>query len=180
MKKALFLTFAFITCFNIGSKSFADGMTEKLQPIDVYESEENAKRAYDILIKRFNIDTSFKFKQPALNYLISGGSQVNFGNYILVTKDKILEINYENEGGADPITDPLIVIGDHCSILTDEDYLTVMKCEMYQNLYKYFEFKNFVQQGTQSIMVKIFSSDSSNINDADTSFNRTSIYSPVH
>ena len=142
MKKALFLTFAFITCFNIGSKSFADGMTEKLQPIDVYESEENAKRAYDILIKRFNVDTSFKFKQPALNYVLAFISPGVEEYYILPSKDKIVDI-WANDNGVKTYeykNEPYYYNG--CEIVKDERFETVFRCVQYGDDYRFIQFKN--------------------------------------
>ena len=39
MKKGLFLTLAFIACFGIGTKSFADGMDPELE---IFVKKENA------------------------------------------------------------------------------------------------------------------------------------------
>ena len=142
MKKALFLTLAFIACLNMGAKSFADGMTEKLQQIDVYESEENAQRAYNILIKRFNVDTSFKFKQPALNHVLAFISPGLEEYYILPTKDKIIDI-WANDNGSKPYdykNEPYYY--KDCKIIKDERFETVFRCVEYGDNYRFIQFKN--------------------------------------
>ena len=118
MKKGLFLTLAFIACFGIGTKSFADGMGPELE---IFVKKENAKQAQNAFIKKFNIDTSFKFKQSALNYILSGVSRSNSNVYRYVQQNAIYEI--------DSNADWPYVLTTNCIVETDEVHLTVLRCK---------------------------------------------------
>ena len=152
MKKALFLTLAFIACLNIGTKSFADGMDPELE---IFEDPAYVKKYYDTLVKVNNIDTSFKFKQPALNGVLSG----LYGNvekiYMVVTKDKIFISgvgNTSNHIGLNPYE-------ENCEILKDEIDYTLVRCPSYNN-FKFFEFKNRKKDGSGPVCRKKYSSTS--------------------
>ena len=146
MKKALFLTLAFIACFGIGAKSFADGIDPELE---IFEDPAYVKKYYDTLVKVNNIDTSFKFKQPALNGVLLG----LYGNvdktYMVVTKDKIFISgvgNTSNHIGLNPYE-------ENCEILKDEIDYTLVRCPSYNN-FKFFEFKNSSPDGTKYLCNK--------------------------
>ena len=152
MKKALFLTLAFIACFGIGAKSFADGIDPELE---IFEDPAYVKKYYDTLVKVNNIDTSFKFKQPALNGVLLG----LYGNvdktYMVVTKDKIFISGVENTSnyiGLNPDE-------KNCEILKDEIDYTLIRCPSYNN-FKFFEFKNRKKDGSGPVCRKKYSSTS--------------------
>ena len=152
MKKGLFLTLAFIACFGIGTKSFADGMDPELE---IFEDPAYVKKYYDTLVKVNNIDTSFKFKQPALNDVLWG----LYGNvektYLVVTKDKIFTSGIEttsNYVGLNPDE-------KNCEILKDEIDYTLIRCPSY-NDFEFLEFKNRKKDGSGPVCRKKYSSTS--------------------
>ena len=63
--------------------------------IEQFESQANIERAYNTLKEKFNIDTSFKFKQEALNTLVCDG---NWGTALchLYQKDKYFAFQLDN------------------------------------------------------------------------------------
>ena len=63
--------------------------------IEQFESQANIERAYNTLKEKFNIDTSFKFKQDALNTLVCDG---NWGTALchLYQKDKYFAFQLDN------------------------------------------------------------------------------------
>ena len=140
MKKGLLLTLAFIACLNMGAKSFADGIDPELE---IFEDPAYVKKYYDTLVKVNNIDTSFKFKQPALNGVLLG----LYGNvdktYMVVTKDKIFISGVENTSnyiGLNPDE-------KNCEILKDEINYTLIRCPSY-NKFVFFEFENSEKDGS--------------------------------
>ena len=146
MKKGLLLTLAFIACLNINTKSFADGMDPELE---IFVKKENAKQAQNALIKKFNIDTSFKFKQPALNGVLLGLYGNVYKTYMVVTKDKIFTSGVENTSnyiGLNPDE-------KNCEILKDEIDYTLIRCPSY-NKFVFFEFENSSPDGTKYLCNK--------------------------
>ena len=139
MKKGLLLTLAFIACLNINTKSFADGMDPKLE---IFEDPAYVKKYYDTLVKVNNIDTSFKFKQPALNGVLLG----LYGNvdkcYFIATKDKMFSdyFKYVHETPATPLY-------TNCEILKDEINYTLIRCPSF-NEFVFFEFENSEKDGS--------------------------------
>ena len=121
--------------------------------IEQFESQANIERAYNTLKEKFNIDTSFKFKQEALNYILAGVSRIAYGSYFLVTKDAIYYNDWENSWVSKS--------DENCIIIKDEPNFTVLRCDAYDDKYKYFEFKNTCKSGKcTSIDKKYFYSKS--------------------
>ena len=121
--------------------------------VEQFESKANIERAYKTLKEKFNIDTSFKFKQEALNYILAGVSRIAYGSYFLVTKDAIYFNDWENSWVSKS--------DENCIIIKDEPNFTVLRCDGYDDKYKYFEFKNTCKSGKcTSIDKKYFYSKS--------------------
>ena len=129
--------------------------------VDQFESKANIERAYKTLKEKFNIDTYFKFKQEALNYILAGVSRDIYGAYFLVTKDTVYDNNWENSW--------ISKLGENCVIVKDEPNLTILQCKEYGNEYSYFEYENTCKSGKcTSIDKKYFFSSSAKYEEAKT------------
>ena len=92
MKKAFVLGLMLMTLIGGSYPVFADGMDPELE---IFEDPAYVKKYYDTLVKVNNIDTSFKFKQPALNGVLLGLYGNVYKTYMVVTKDKIFTSGIE-------------------------------------------------------------------------------------
>ena len=92
---------------------------EKLPSIQRFMNKENADRALNAIIEKYNPDLSYKFKQDALNYPIVVISRSDYGLYYLVAKDAVYytdkDIKYIDKQ-------------DDCIIVKDEPKTTVLRC----------------------------------------------------
>ena len=152
MKKAFVLALMLMTLIGGSYPVFADGMDPELE---IFEDPAYVKKYYDTLVKVNNIDTSFKFKQPALNDVLWG----LYGNvekiYLVVTKDKIFTSGIEttsNYVGLNPDE-------ENCEILKDEIDYTLIRCPSY-NDFEFLEFKNRKKDGSGPVCRKKYSSTS--------------------
>ena len=152
MKKAFVFGIMLFSFFWSERPVLADGMDPELE---IFEDPAYVKKYYDTLVKVNNIDTSFKFKQPALNGVLSG----LYGNvekiYMVVTKDKIFISgvgNTSNHIGLNPYE-------ENCEILKNEIDYTLVRCPSYNN-FKFFEFKNRKKDGSGPVCRKKYSSTS--------------------
>ena len=152
MKKAFVLALMLFSFFWSERPVLADGMDPELE---IFEDPAYVKKYYDTLVKVNNIDTSFKFKQPALNDVLWG----LYGNvektYLVVTKDKIFTSGIEttsNYVGLNPDE-------KNCEILKDEIDYTLIRCPSY-NDFEFLEFKNRKKDGSGPVCRKKYSSTS--------------------
>ena len=140
MKKGFVLALMLMTLIGGSYPVFADGMDPELE---IFEDPAYVKKYYDTLVKVNNIDTSFKFKQPALNGVLLG----LYGNveksYMVVTKDKIFSGYYEYDSEEELKGS----IGKNCDILKDEINYTLIRCPSY-NDFEFFEFENSEKDGS--------------------------------
>ena len=118
MKKGFVFGIMLMTLIGGSYPLLADGMDPELE---IFVKKENAKQAQNALIEKFNIDTSFKFKQSALNYILSGVSRSNSNVYRYVQQNAIYEI--------DSNADWTYVLTTNCIVETDEVHLTVLRCK---------------------------------------------------
>ena len=117
--------------------------------IEQFESKANIERAYNTLKEKFNIDTSFKFKQDALNYILAGIDRASYGGYTLVTKDAIYDTNWENSWVSKS--------DENCIIIKDEANLTILRCDEYNETYSFYEFQNICKSGKcTSVTIKAY------------------------
>ena len=152
MKKAVVFALMLMTLISGSYPVLADGMDPELE---IFEDPAYVKKYYDTLVKVNNIDTSFKFKQPPLNDVLSG----LYGNvekiYLVVTKDKIFISGVKNTSNYVGLTP----YEENCEILKDEIDYTLIRCPSYNN-FKFFEFKNRKKDGSGPVCRKKYSSTS--------------------
>ena len=146
MKKGFVLALMLMTLIGGSYPVFADGMDPELE---IFEDPAYVKKYYDTLVKVNNIDTSFKFKQPALNGVLLGLYGNVYKTYMVVTKDKIFISGVENTSnyiGLNPAE-------KNCEILKDEIDYTLIRCPSY-NDFAFLEFKNSSPDGTKYLCNK--------------------------
>ena len=140
MKKAFVLALMLFSFFWSERPVLADGMDPELE---IFEDPAYVKKYYDTLVKVNNIDTSFKFKQPALNGVLLGLYGNVYKTYMVVTKDKIFTSGIKttsNYVGLNPDE-------KNCEILKDEINYTLIRCPSY-NKFVFFEFENSEKDGS--------------------------------
>ncbi len=100
---------------------------EKLPPIQQFMSKENADRALNAIIEKYNPDLSYKFKQDALNYLLEDATlyrdkSIKNDAFLFFTGKDLFQI----------LTDQYSVsrIATNCSIIRDEETETIMRCSL--------------------------------------------------
>ncbi|MBQ3034803.1 MAG: hypothetical protein IJD25_01990 [Alphaproteobacteria bacterium] len=152
MKKGFVLGLMLASLVGGSYPVFADGMDPELE---IFEDPAYVKKYYDTLVKVNNIDTSFKFKQPALNGVLLGLYGNVYKTYMVVTKDKIFISGVENTSnyiGLNPAE-------KNCEILKDEIDYTLIRCPSY-NDFEFLEFKNRKKDGSGPVCRKKYSSTS--------------------
>ena len=116
--------------------------------IEQFESKANIERAYNTLKEKFNIDTSFKFKQEALNYLLLETSPSVFGSYSFVTKNAVYDISTKNL---------VNILYKDCTLVKDEQQITVLRCDEKDTNYLFVEYINACHSGKcKNVDVKYF------------------------
>ena len=146
MKKAFVFGLMLMTLIGGSYPVLADGMDPELE---IFEDPAYVKKYYDTLVKVNNIDTSFKFKQPALNGVLLGLYGNVYKTYMVVTKDKIFISGVENTSnyiGLNPDE-------KNCEILKDEIDYTLIRCPSY-NDFEFLECKNADSDGKGLVYVR--------------------------
>ena len=126
--------------------------------VEQFESKANIERAYNTLKEKFNIDTSFKFKQEALNGVLLGLTNGDKKSYFVATKDKIFSEHYKYYLDKKRIA-PLY---KDCTIVKDDVVDTLIRCPVYDE-YSFFEFKNSSTDGKGIIKLHSFDSKQEHI-----------------
>ena len=126
----------------------ADGIDPE---IEVFENYDYVKKFYEKLVKDNQIDTSFKFKQEALNGVLLGLTNGDKKSYFVATKDKI----YLDKKRIAPLY-------KDCTIVKDDVVDTLIRCPVYDE-YSFFEFKNSSTDGKGIIKLHSFDSKQEHI-----------------
>ena len=134
----------------------ADGFDPE---IEVFEDFAYVQKFYKKLVKDNNIDTSFKFKQPALNGVLLGLSNSDRKTYFVATKDKVFSEHYKYYLEKDSIQP----VYKNCDCVEDKISYTLMRCSFYDE-YRFFEFKNTDLDGAGIISMRTFNSKVKNVN----------------
>ncbi len=103
------------------------------------ESKADADRVLNAIIKKYNPDLSYKFKQDALNYLLEGVSRGEYEHYILVTKNACFT-SYKTAKNPE-------LLHKNCELVKDEKNLTRFRCDEENGLYTFVEYENKCRSG---------------------------------
>ena len=136
-----------------------EAVADEIDPeIEVFENYDYVKTFYKKLVKDNNIDTSFKFKQEALNGVLLGLTNGDKKSYFVATKDKIFSEHYKYYLDKKRIA-PLY---KDCTIVKDDVVDTLIRCPVYDE-YSFFEFKNSSTDGKGIIKLHSFDSKQEHI-----------------